>query len=353
MKDYYSSADFFKMTKYDAHAHYHTFDDLIVRKAKKANIRLLSINTNFDVHTIDKQFEISQYLHQRHPQTFDFICTFDASAFASKTFVEDSVAHIKKCMAAGARGVKIWKNIGMTLKNEAGQYIMADDPVFAPIFAFLEKEKIPLLAHLGEPRNCWLPIERMTTSIDRKYFSKNPDFHMYLHPEAPSYEQQIMALDCILERYSDLTFVGAHLGNIDWNLEEAAKRLERFPNFYMDISGRFAHIVEQTLRNRNQVIDFFQTYHNRIMYGSDYFVPQNTGVKWLIRFCKYFPPIVCLDKLFRYPCQTIKKHWLFFATDNVIKSGKKYFKGLKLEKRIIDHLFFENIRYVYYKNCQT
>ena len=45
-------------------------------------------------------------------------------------------------MVAGARGVKIWKNIGMALKIEAGQYIMVDDPVFEPIFAFLEKEKI-------------------------------------------------------------------------------------------------------------------------------------------------------------------------------------------------------------------
>ena len=123
MKEYYSPADFFKSPKYDAHIHYPAFDDLYVCKAKKANIRLLSINTNF-AFPIDKQFEISQYLYQRHPQTFNFICTFDATRFASKTFAEDTIEHIKKCVAAGARGVKMWKNIGMTLKNEAGQYIM-------------------------------------------------------------------------------------------------------------------------------------------------------------------------------------------------------------------------------------
>ena len=291
MKEYYSPRDFIKSPKYDTHTHYHTFDDLFVQKAKKANLHLLSINTDFDILPIDTQFKISQFLHQRHPQTFNFLGTFDATTFTSKTFAEDTIEQIKKFVAAGARGIKIWKNIGMTLKNGDGQYIMADDPVFAPIFAFLEKEKIPLLAHLGEPRNCWLPLEDMTTENDRWYYSKNPNFHMFLHPEMPSYEQQITARDRILERYPELLFIGAHLGSMEWSLEEVAKRLDRFPNFYIDISGRFDHILEQTHRNRNMVIDFFQTWQNRILYGSDCFVPQSYKGDRTFFLYKYFPKL--------------------------------------------------------------
>ena len=355
MKEYYSSADFIKSPKYDAHIHYHTFDDLYVRKAKKANISLLSINTDFNYHPLDSQFEISQFFHQRYPQSFNFIGTFDASAFSSKTFAEDAVAQIKKCMAAGARGVKIWKNIGMVLKNDAGQFIMADDPVFDPIFAFLQKEKIPLLAHLGEPRKCWLPLERMSPGMGLEYFSKNPDYHMYLHPEVPSYEQQIMARDRILERYPELIFVGAHLGNMEWNLEEVAKRFDRYQNFYIDLSSRFAYIFEQTLQNRNDVIDFFKTYQNRILYGSDCFVSRYNSRKWMYLFCKYLPHVY-MNLLFQKTYHEIKQHWLFLSTDQIVNIGKmfkpKHIEGLKLSKDIIDCIFYENIRCVYYSQIK-
>ncbi|MCL2328085.1 MAG: amidohydrolase [Bacteroidetes bacterium] len=354
MKEYYLPTDFIKAPKYDAHTHYHTFNDVCVRKAKKANMNLLSINTNFDILPIDAQLEISQVLHKRHPETFNFLGTFNAVTFASETFAEDAIEHITKCMTAGARGIKIWKNIGMTLKNEAGTYVMADNPVFAPIFAFLEKKKIPLLAHLGEPRNCWLPLESMTTDSDRRYFSKNPNYHMYLHSDIPSYEQQIEARDRILERYPELIFVGAHLGSMDWSFEEIAKRFDRFPNFYVDLSGRFDHIVEQTLRNRNLVIDFFETYRNRIVYGLDYFVAEQYRWGWTNLVYKCFPSIY-MSLLFEYLCRKIKKHWLFFATDTVIKTGNisnnpelpTQITGLKLPKNVVDCIFYKNAKSIY------
>jgi len=348
MKEYYSPADFFKTQKYDAHIHYHTFNNLFVRKANNNNIRLLTINTNFDFFPMDTQFEISQLLHKKHPQSFDFISTFDATPFTSKTFADDTVEHIKKCMAAGARGIKIWKNIGMALKNDDGQYVMADDPVFDPIFTFLQKEKIPLLAHLGEPRNCWLPLEQMTAGFGLKYYNENPNHHMYLHPEVPSYEQQIIARDRILERYPELVFVGAHLGSMEWNLEEVAKRFERHQNFYVDISGRFNYILEQTLRSRNYVIDFFETYQNRILYGSDCFVSQYNSRKWMHLFCKCFPQLY-MNLLFGSFYRTVKNNWLFFATDKIIKTEKMYIEGLKLSKNIVDKIFYENTRCLYYR----
>ena len=75
MEEYYSPSDFIKSSKYDAHVHYLTFDDLFVRKAKKNNMRLLAINTNFDFLPLDTQFEISQSLHTRYPEIFNFVCT--------------------------------------------------------------------------------------------------------------------------------------------------------------------------------------------------------------------------------------------------------------------------------------
>lgn len=354
-KEYYSPADFIKSPKYDAHMHYHTFNDLFVRKAEKANIRLLTINTDLGSFPINTQCEIAQSLHQRYPQMFNFLGTFDATTFASGTFAEDAIEQIKKCLAAGAKGIKIWKNIGMSLKkDETGQYIMVDDPVFDPIFAYLEKEKIPLLAHLGEPRNCWLPLEQITIPSTHQYYSNNPNFHMHLHSEAPSYEQQIMARDYILERYPELIFIGAHLGSMEWSLEEVAKRMDRFPNFYVDLSGRIVYIFEQAIQDRNMVIDFFEKYQNKILYGSDRFVSQYNSRGWMSLFCKYFPQVY-MNLLFKHSCRNVKNHWLFLATNQVIKTGKisnktgslEHIEGLNLSKKIVDRIFYENACSVY------
>jgi hypothetical protein len=357
MEEYYSPADFIRSPKYDAHIHYHTSDDLLVRSAVGVNLHLLTINTDFDVLPIRRQFEIAQSLHRRHPQAFNFIGTFDASAFASPTFAKDTIRQIEHCVKAGAGGIKIWKNVGMSLQTEAGQYLMADDLVFDPIYAFLEKEKVALLAHLGEPRNCWLPLEEITICSDLDYFGKSPQYHMHRHPEAPSYERQIAAQDHILERYPSLVFVGAHLACMEWSLEELSKRLDRFPNLQIDLSGRFPNLFEQAFRNRAVVIDFFKTYQDRIMYGLDYFISPDGSQRWMRPVCRCFPRAY-MRWLFKRMLREVEKHWLFLATDQIIETGKilvapvapRQIQGINLPKDTVDRIFYRNACRIYQTN---
>jgi hypothetical protein len=118
---------------------------------------------------------------------------------------------IKNSVAKGAIAVKVWKNIGMELRDNEGNFVMIDNPKFDPVFDYMEENNIPLIGHLGEPKNCWLPIDQMTVQGDKNYFAKHPQFHMYLHPEYPSYEEQVNARDRMLEKHPGLQFIGAHL----------------------------------------------------------------------------------------------------------------------------------------------
>jgi hypothetical protein len=52
----------------------------------------------------------------------------------------------------------------------------------------------------------------MTVNNDRNYFKNHPEYHMYLHPEYPTYDDQINARDRFVEKHPDMRFVGAHLG---------------------------------------------------------------------------------------------------------------------------------------------
>jgi hypothetical protein len=96
---------------------------------------------------------------------------------------------------------------------------MIDDPRFDRILDFIEKNDITVIGHLGEPKNCWLPVDQMTIAGDKNYFTANPGYHMYLHPEFPSYEAQINARDNMLRKHPGLRFVGAHLGSLEWNVD--------------------------------------------------------------------------------------------------------------------------------------
>jgi len=49
---------------------------------------------------------------------------------------------------------------------------------------------------------------------------------MYLHPEMPSYEDQLKARDGLLERHPKLQFTGAHLASLEWSVDELAAFLE-------------------------------------------------------------------------------------------------------------------------------
>ena len=145
----------------------------------------------------------------------------------------------------GAVAVKVWKDVGMVLKDPDGKYVMADDARLDPVFSALAKQGRTLVAHLGEPRNCWLPVDQMTVDGDRRYFAAHPEYHGLLHPEIPNYEAQVAARDRMLERHPTLRVVGCHLGSLEYDVDELAKRLDKYPNLAVDLSARIVHLQIQ------------------------------------------------------------------------------------------------------------
>jgi predicted TIM-barrel fold metal-dependent hydrolase len=157
----------------------------------------------------------------------------------------------------------------MTIRDKDSNFIMIDNPVFDPIFNYLEQNDIPVIGHIGEPKNCWLPLDQMTTINDSAYFASHPEYHMYLHPEYPSYEDIIRSRDHLLEKHPHLRFIGAHLGSLEWDVAEIAKRLDKFPNMMVETAARIGQLQYQSIQNWQKVHDFFIKYQDRIMYGTD------------------------------------------------------------------------------------
>ena len=153
---------------------------------------------------------------------------------------------------------------------------MIDDPKFDPVIQFIINQDKTVMAHIGEPKNCWLPLDQMTVNNDRKYFKNHPEYHMYLHPEYPSYDDRINARDSFVEKHPDMRFVGAHFGSLEWDVDEFAKRLDRFPNMAVDMAAHIPHIQLQTKLNGEKVREFLIRYQDRIIYATDSGISQDS-----------------------------------------------------------------------------
>lgn len=327
---YYTMDDFEWVDKIDTHIHVFANRKSFVEQAKKDNFRLLNIMVDLsnEKELIKEQYNYCFAQKRAHPEQFEVVSSFSLEDWDHPNFVENTLAWLDKSFDHGAIGVKVWKNIGMDFRDKDNHLIRVDDPKLDAIFNHLASKKIPLIGHLGEPKNCWLPLEEMTTNNDRDYFAENPQYHMYQHPELPSYEEQIVARDKLLEKHPDLVFIGAHMGSIEWSVDELAKRLDKFPNMCIDLAARVGQVFYQTAENREKVRDFFIAYQDRILYGTD-----------LMDFGKNNAQDLKEDMH-----STWLRDWRFFVTDEEMTSDlvNKAFKGLKLPKEVVDKLYLHN-----------
>jgi len=258
------------MPKIDAHAHLREMTpaqtQAFVRFLEKENLRWLNIATGaMDWTRLQGQIARAEALHRAHPGRIAWATSFNLANWSDPAWAKAAIATITAGFKGGAVACKVWKDLGMVLKDPDGRYVMIDDPRVAPVLEAVASQG-PLVAHLGEPRNCWLPLDRMTTTSDRNYFARNPQYHGFLHPEVPNYEKQIAARDAMLARHPKLKVVGCHLGSLEYDVDELAKRLDKYPNLAVDLAARTVHLQIQP---REKVRNFMIKYQDRLLYGTD------------------------------------------------------------------------------------
>ncbi len=124
--------------------------------------------------------------------------------------------------------------------------------------------------------------------------------------------------------YPDLHMVGAHLGSLEWDVDVLAERLDRYPNFAVDLAARVCHLQVQ---DRQKVIDFILKYQDRILYATDMSVSGDnfeSRKDWIET--------------------EWRSDWAYFATDSLMQSrnveGK--FMGLDLDKKVLEKIYATN-----------
>lgn len=254
----------------DAHIHLLGDHPDSIALIDRLNLKLL--NNSFG--TDDKgrwrvggEFPLNRYkeLADRFPDRYGWLTGFDSPRFNDSEYIDSVIAELDQDFAAGPLGCKIWKNIGMEIRKPSGEFLMVDDSFLKPIFDHLERTGRPVLMHTGDPRACWRPLDE--ASPHQEYYRNHPEWHLYDKPEYPSHEQLIAARDHVVERHPKLCVVGAHLGSLEHDLAAVAERLAKYPNFFVDVSGRVPDLAYQ---DTEKVRQFFYKYPDRVLFGTDH-----------------------------------------------------------------------------------
>ncbi|HEX7070532.1 MAG TPA: amidohydrolase family protein, partial [Rhodothermales bacterium] len=214
--------------------------------------------------SMDRRWKAMLAMKERYPERV-FLCTsFDPEPIEEPGFADGVIAALERDLDAGAVMVKVWKDIGLDVRDRSGRYVMIDDEGFRPIWDFLAKRGIPVLAHIAEPRAAWLPLDRKSPHY--AYYSTHPQYHLHTMPDTPAWEELIDARDRWVERNPGLTIIGAHFGSTEHDVTAVAERLDRYPNYYVDTAERFGDLI---IQDGAAVRSFFLGYHERILYATD------------------------------------------------------------------------------------
>jgi len=338
------TVSFESIPKIDLHAH--IFPDIpefvdwvSINKLKLMNIAVAGTDP-IKLLYMDKQ---SRLLMQKYPRQFAYCTTFDLTGIRDARYVENVKTWLDSAFVHGASMVKIWKEIGMEIKDKEGNYILPDDPLFDPIYDHISKNKKVLIAHLADPKEAWEPLD--SNNVYYNYYQNNKQWHFFGKLGVPSYEAIILAMENILTKHPALTFVGAHLCNLSHDIDEIARRLDRFPNLYIENSARTAYLARQPTE---KVRNFILKYQDRFLYGSDYAINYNNeDGEYLYSYKKPDDIRQAVD----FADTVYRRDFGYFANSGPYLYLRFKTEALNLPKPVLEKIFFKNAQKIIFKTA--
>ncbi len=216
----------------------------------------------------------------------------------------------------GADGLKIWKNLGLKVRDHEGTLVGVDDSRLAPIWAAASELKLPVMIHVADPVAFFKPLDEMNERWEE--LIAHPDWH-FPSPPFPAFSDILEGLGNLVRSQPRTTFIGAHVGCYAENLGWVGSLLDECPNFFVDMSARVGELGRQPYTSRQ----FFHNYADRILFGSD-FGPDLEEYQIMYRFLETD------DQYFNY------------NAEETPQQGRWYVYGIHLPDEILQKVYYLN-----------
>ncbi len=177
-------------------------------------------------------------------------------------FGEWAAARLREQAKWGAQGLKIWKPLGLDVRDEKGELVAVDDERLMPIWETAVSLNWPILVHVADPVAFFDPITPQNERWEELH--NHPDWH-FPSPPFPPFLTIMNQFATVIRRHPQATFIGAHVGCYAENLAWVGALLDECPNYFIDISARLGELGRQPYAARR----FFIKYADRILFGTD------------------------------------------------------------------------------------
>ncbi len=273
---------------------------------------------NLDGRAGELEANLARY-DRAHPGRFVTFCQVDwdeparGGAFASRM-----AAQLREAVHRGGRGMKVWKILGLQVRDDAGALVMPDDERLDPLWLAAAEAAVPVLIHVGDPVAFFQPLDETNERLEE--LAEHPDWWFGDRSRFPAFQTIVDALESLVARHPGTTFIGAHVGGYAEDLAWVARMLDAYPNFHVDIAARIAELGRQPRAARR----LFERHPDRILFGTDASPPDRETYITHFRFL-----------------ETDDEHFAY-ASDDVPPQGRWTISGLDLPDAVLRKVYAEN-----------
>ena len=253
-----------------------------------------------------------KHVSEATPNRLVIFTNISFQGIGTSGWIQTTIKQLEDDVKAGAKGLKIFKTLGFSVKDDKGTVVPVDDSRLDPIWQKCAQLGIPVLIHTADPKQFWdapdSQNERWLELLTQPGRNRSA-------ADGFSWEQLIEQQHNLVKKNPKTIFIIAHFGWYGNNLEQLGKLLDSYPNMNVE----FGAIIAELGRQPRQAKKFFDKYQDRILFGKDSWVPSE--------YTTYFRVLETEDEYFPYH-KKYHAYWKMYGlglSDEVLK--KVYYKN--------------------------
>jgi predicted TIM-barrel fold metal-dependent hydrolase len=261
----------------DVHTHLHRVVDVAAEVARMDALRVETM-VNLHGYSGERLVRALERFDRAHPGRFLTYAHLDLAGVGEPGWGQRVAARLAADFEAGAKGLKIFKDLGLTVRSRDGRRIALDDAELEPVWNTCARYRRPVLWHVADPVAFFVPLD--ATNERWHELHEFPDWSFADRSRFPTRAQLFEERNRVLERHPEVTFVGAHMGSSSEDLTQLAGWLDRYPNFHVDLAASVNELGRQPYKARRLLI----RYQDRVLFGTDLKSAHAPGYEVYARF---------------------------------------------------------------------
>ena len=258
----------------------------------------------------------------------------DWSGINEPGFIKKQLADLAQAKRDGIVGIKIFKALGLGVRDAQGKLIPVDSPKVAPLFEECGKLGLIMAWHVADPVAFFEPVTPQNERYDELKMAPDWSFH---GGDYPTHAQLMEAQERVIRKHPKTVFLLIHFGNNPENLDYVERLLDTYPNVYTDTSARVPEIGRHPVE---KVRALFIKHQDRILFGSDFICGPKGSMQ--LGSVSETEPTVADAKLF------YDRHWEYFETNHqqmthpTASQGNWKINGIGLPPAVLQKLYVTN-----------